>query len=248
MRRKAIVYQDEWVDFIRKNATGTKISDLTERLNAEFNLNLVPSQVARMKKRFKVHSGRVKIDVAQIFNEEQKDFIRKNVKGLLYRDLARLLNAEFGTGFSVEQVRSWAKRNKLKNGMPGGIQKGEKRPGWSNSGTFKKGLIPHNKKKIGDERICDGYIWVKVAEPDVWKAKHRHVYEQHHNIKLGKDDILIFLDNDRTNCDIDNLYLVNRSIHARANTLHYRTEDPLVTKIGVGIIQLDETLSKRRGK
>ena len=44
---------------------------------------------------------------------------------------------------------------------------------------FRKGNIPANHKPIGYERInVDGYVEVKVAEPNKFRLKHRIVWEE----------------------------------------------------------------------
>ena len=44
---------------------------------------------------------------------------------------------------------------------------------------FKKGNTPHNHKPVGYQRITqDGYIEVKTEEPNIFKLKHRLVWEK----------------------------------------------------------------------
>ena len=62
---------------------------------------------------------------------------------------------------------------------------------------FKAGNIPNNYRPIGSERIdCDGYVMVKVADPNSWRLKQRVLYEQYHGVKLEKSDVVLFLDGD----------------------------------------------------
>lgn len=76
---------------------------------------------------------------------------------------------------------------------------------------FQKGNIPVNHKPIGYERINrDGYVEVKVAEPNKFRMKHRVVWEEHfgaippgHNVQ--------FRDRNRQNLNPENLYLISRS-------------------------------------
>ena len=89
--------------------------------------------------------------------------------------------------------------------------------------TFKKGNRPANKKPVGYERISrDGYIEVKVAEPNVFKNKQRVIWEQH-NGPIPEGMHVCFKDGDKSNLDIENLFLENMtdkfnrccSIHTR---------------------------------
>lgn len=70
------------------------------------------------------------------------------------------------------------------------------------------GGILSNSKPIGSElHRADGYVVVKVAQPNIWKYKHRLIYEQEYG-ELKKGEMVIFLDGDRNNYDIDNLKAV----------------------------------------
>ncbi len=86
---------------------------------------------------------------------------------------------------------------------------------------YKKGNIPHNSHELGEEcQRSDGYIYKKVTdtgEPSkMMRLKHRQVWEQHHG-PIPKGYNVQFRDGDRTNCDIDNLYLISRKDQLRQN-------------------------------
>lgn len=86
---------------------------------------------------------------------------------------------------------------------------------------FKKGLTPHNKVPIGHERrTASGHILVKVAEPNVFKLKHRILWEQHHGpIPKGFD--ICFIDGNPDNLTIENLRAeTHRDRFLRCNCLH----------------------------
>lgn len=76
---------------------------------------------------------------------------------------------------------------------------------------FKKGQLGWNYKPIGYERVnIEGYIEIKVADPNVFKLKQRLVWESNfgpippgHNIQ--------FKDKNRLNCEPDNLYCISRA-------------------------------------
>ncbi len=76
---------------------------------------------------------------------------------------------------------------------------------------FKKGRESLNKRPVGSERVnVDGYIEIKVAEPNRWRLKNRVVWEQHHgSIPPGCN--IQFKDHNPLNCTIDNLYLITRA-------------------------------------
>lgn len=86
--------------------------------------------------------------------------------------------------------------------------------------TFKKGSKPMNHKPVGSQRIenRDGYLLVKTEEPNVWKLKHRLVWEQH-NGKIPRGFNVQFLNKDRSDCRIENLYLISRSDQVGHNSI-----------------------------
>lgn len=75
---------------------------------------------------------------------------------------------------------------------------------------FQKGHMPANHKPVGYERINrEGYIEVKVAEPNKFRLKHRVVWEENFGpIPAGHN--VQFRDKDRQNLSPENLYLISR--------------------------------------
>lgn len=80
---------------------------------------------------------------------------------------------------------------------------------------FKKGHRPHNSLPVGTEVLRDdGYIWVKIADPDKWVQKQRAVWMQHHG-EIPKGYNVQFRNKDRTDFRIDNLYIISRADQMR---------------------------------
>ena len=88
---------------------------------------------------------------------------------------------------------------------------------------FKKGHISENKREVGAERVnVYGYIEIKVAEPNVWRLKHRIVWEQHNGaIQTGYN--VQFKNHNTQDCRIENLYLISKAEQMR-------TENSLIAK------------------
>lgn len=85
--------------------------------------------------------------------------------------------------------------------------------------TFKKGHTPKNHKPVGYQRITiDGYIEVKTQEPNVFKLKHRLIWEEH-NGQIPKGYNIQFRDRNPLNCTIENLYMISRSKQINENTI-----------------------------
>lgn len=80
---------------------------------------------------------------------------------------------------------------------------------------FKKGHRPINHREVGSERInVDGYIEVKVAEPNRWKVKHRVIWEQH-NGAIPRGFNVQFKNHNPLDCRIENLYLISKAEQMR---------------------------------
>ncbi len=104
---------------------------------------------------------------------------------------------------------------------------------------FKKGNIPHNHKPIGYERQTkDGYIEVKVEEPNVFKLKQRHIYEQKFG-DIPDDYNVIFKDGNNRNFDIANLECISNAELMNRNTIHqYPPELQQTIKLNNKLIKL----------
>lgn len=86
---------------------------------------------------------------------------------------------------------------------------------------FKKGHTPANHKPVGYERINkDGYIEVKTAEPNVFKQKHRIVWEKHYG-EIPRGYNIQFRDGDKRNVNIDNLYMISRAQQLKTQNSMY---------------------------
>jgi len=86
---------------------------------------------------------------------------------------------------------------------------------------FKKGQKPKNSKPVGYERITkDGYIEVKIQEPNVFKLKHRVVWENCFG-KIPKGHNVQFKDGNPLNTMPENLYLISRSEQLRTKNSMY---------------------------
>lgn len=157
------------------------------------------------------------------YTVEMDKFIRSNYL-LPATELAQAFNKTFGTNRSGQQLHGARKARGLKTGRTGRFYKGQPRPAGSGatgatSTSFKKGHTPHNAASIGSETTTkDGYIKVKIAEPNKWEFKHRLNWETVHG-QPPANLVFWFLDQDKTNCDIDNLSLIPRALQIRYNQL-----------------------------
>lgn len=158
--------------------------------------------------------------------KEEQDFFREFVPGHTYKEIQAEFCKRFNKPITLNQVTGYLKRNGLKTGTDGRFKKGQTPhnkgiKGWYAQGMernwFKKGNIPQKYKPVGSERISkDGYIEIKVKDPNKWQLKHRYVWEKE-NGEIPKGMLLIFKDNNKLNIDLDNLMLISKAENAVIN-------------------------------
>ena len=179
------------------------------------------------------------------WTDEEKEYLASIVKGKTYKELLALMNEKFDYEFSSQQIESALRRYNLKTGNTGQFKKyqepwnkGLKGYIGANKTSFKKGTIPPNYKPVGTERFAkDGYIKVKVKDPNIWELKHRYIYKKHHG-EIPNGYNVIFADKNISNFDIDNLMLVSKAEMLILNKNKLIFEDKDFTKVGVNIAKL----------
>lgn len=210
-----------------------------------------------------------------VYTPEMHRFIAANVKGVKNKDLAAAVNRKFGTNITETAIASYKYKHKLESGLKfedfirkkgapptatsfqkGHVpvnkgQKGIRYPG-SEKGWFQKGHIPANHKPVGSERIDakDGYVLIKVAEPNKYQMKHRVIWEQAYG-PIPKGHNIIFRDGNRLNVCLENLRMVTKQEVLVMNRKGLFNTNPELTDTGhsiaklmVGVYQAEEKLKK----
>ena len=193
------------------------------------------------------------------YSDAHKEFIRRHSEGVLTKDLTEMINKKFKTSFTISGIRSLRYKLGCKSGTIGahGPNKGSFKKGHTphNKGkkwdeymppeaqanarktTFQKGLIPHNHRPIGSERLDkDGYTLVKVAE-NKWELKHRLIHEKNFG-SIPKGKKVIFLDGNKQNFDLDNLALVTPAEMLVLNGRGLISEEPKITKTSITLAKV----------
>ena len=191
-----------------------------------------------------------------IWSDEEKQYLAEITPGRGHKEIQSMMSCKFGFDYTHHQIKGAITRNKLNTGRTGRFEKGHAT--W-NKGTkgltkanvtsFKKGQKSHNYKPVGSERITkDGYCEIKVSDTGRrWRPKHVLIYEKHHG-KVPKGSAVIFLDGDKRNFDIDNLYLVTRSQLAMLNKNSLIQKDAELTKTAINVVDLMKKISAMEKK
>lgn len=190
---------------------------------------------------------------SHLFTENQKQFLIDNVKGITAKALTELVNGEFGLSLKESQVKAFKARHKLPSGLSGcfpkghvPVNKGRKYPGRTSSTSFKKNIAPHNTLPIGTEILRDdSYLWVKIAEPNVWRQKSFLVWEATYG-EIPKDHVIVFADQNRLNFDLDNLVLISRKELFICNQKRFLVANDQLSKAGILVSKVIAKSRERR--
>lgn len=249
-------YPAEIREFIENNAAGTRPADLVTMVNDKFGTAFNYKKMCAFLKNHKIRTGTTnglaKGAPTKLYPAEVREFIQKNYVGVGHQGMADLLNKKFGTQYTKGQMKSWYSRMKLNSGRTGRFKKGNEPANKGKKGIhlspqteFKKGHRPHNHLPVGTEiwrqdrrkkREIE-YLYVKIAEPNVWAPKHRLIWEAAHG-PLPKGTKIVFADRNPRNLSLDNLIALSGSELARMNQNGLFFGDPEATKVGVTIAKI----------
>ena len=192
------------------------------------------------------------------YTKEQKQFLIDNNYLKSAQELADMFNKKFNANLTAVNIKNFRGNNHLNSGLTGQFEKGHKTHNkgkkWDDYMTkekqencrktcFKKGNRPKQYRKVGSERISkDGYIEIKVKDPNKWKYKHRVIYEQHYG-KIPKGYNVIFLDGNKQNLDISNLKAISKHDNLIMNEKNLRYDNKDLTESAYIIAQIE---NKRR--
>lgn len=158
-----------------------------------------------------------------IYTDKQVEFLIANYKGISTKKLTELVNIEFNSNFTERQILNFKNRRKLKSGF--------NRNNWS----------PSHKPVGSETTIADGYIKVKIAEPNQWEHKHRLVWERA-NGQIPEKHSVIFLDGNQKNCVLENLALVDANTHGYMFKSGYYTTNRELTESGIAVSKLERKI------
>ena len=169
------------------------------------------------------------------WTETELEYLREIAKGKYLSEIVELMSKKFNYSFRKTQIKSTMTKHKIKNGMKNKVPKGFEP--WNKGLQIGNSHI-HNLKSVGDEYInSEGFVMIKLDNPSRWVHKHRYIYEQAHG-EIGKNNVIIFLDGDKTNLSLDNLYCITRKQLMKMNQNNLFYSDPELTKTGIEIAKL----------
>lgn len=203
------------------------------------------------------------------WTKEEIEFVRKVYPDYTNNEIVKMLKDKFGIETNRRRLQNLKTIYDFKNkkANKGCFKKGKTpwnkgRPmdpeTWEKvkATAFKKGNTSWNTRPVGSERIqSDGYVYVKIAEPNTWELKHRVEWEKHHG-KIKEDENIIFLDGNRQNCSIENLRAVSRRHCATmSKKKRWKVGEPEIVDTSINLTMLESKIhhikkgqSDERGK
>lgn len=135
------------------------------------------------------------------YTPEMQDFIRQYAPGKQWHELADLFNVHFGTDKTPRQIQAQAHDIGVRNGL------------------MKKNKLGVGRyRPVGSTRLDkDGYVVIKTADPCTWRRAQFVEWEKYHEPIDIRKEMLLFLDGDRQNHHISNLYKIPRKYIAIFN-------------------------------
>jgi len=249
-------YPDEVMVFIAANVQGATTKNLAALVNDRFGTTFTESSMKSYKTNHKLKSGTPCGLPAgretELYPKEVRKFISDHFVGVGHQGMADQLNTTFGTNYTKGQMKAIYARFKLNSGRTGRFPKGHTPASCAQKGEhlspdteFKKGNRPRNQMPVGTEVLrTDGYVHIKIAEPNKGRQKHVLIWEAANGPKPEKRRIL-FGDGNRLNFDIDNLILVTPAQMAVLNHKGLIQSSAELTRTGILIADISSRIAQR---
>lgn len=163
------------------------------------------------------------------FTKKQEEWLKENYHSFSsYKEMTFLFNSVFEENRSVESVREKCTKRLHLFGMPNPTSYGNKR----------KEQLP-----LGSIRVSQTGTYIKVKEVPVntnisgykkpyWIPLQEKIYSDEFG-PVPDGSMICFLDNDRNNFNIDNLFMIDRKISAIMSSNQWWSTNPEFTKTAI---------------
>lgn len=253
-----MIFTQEEKDFLIAFIPGHKEKEIAEAFNKRFNKQITTQRVHSFKSNNKIRSGTtngLKTGSYSVWTKEIREFFYEYNPGHIATEMQQALFEKFGKKFTIGQITAFRKNHNLKCGVCTKYKKGNIPANTGKHGlapeafyrnTWRKGHVTWNKAVVGAETVTtDGYVKVKIAQPNVWAFKHTLIWEKE-NGKVPEGFIVVFKDGNKLNCTIENLDLISRAENAVINRCGLRASGLYSTAKVVAQLQIKVAKLKRR--
>lgn len=185
--------------------------------------------------------------IGHCYTNEENNFIKEYAYGHSWKEIQEAFEERFEWRITTGQLKGRMRKLGVITGNTGRFgdveaynkerKLSEKQYASANPTMFKNGNTPHNTAEVGKEVVLDdGYIKVKIAQPNKWKLKHYLVWEAAYG-PLPAKSCIMFLDRDRQNCDLSNLRLVTKEVNNILNRNNMLTDNAEINETVIRIAE-----------
>lgn len=262
-------YPEEIAEYIASHVTGRTAQQLATELNEKFSekygMSFDKEKIRRYKCNHKLKSGTIGGNpkgFSLVYPAGMEEFVRSIAEGKTNKETAAAVNEKYGAGTITEKkMKAYKNNHKISSGLdgrfkPGTIPVNKGKPmspeqyERCKETMFKKGQVPTNHLNVGEyTHTTDGYLIRKARETGTQRERfefvHRAVWEEH-NGPIPDGKMVSFLDGDKDNCSIENLFLIDKRINAAMNKRKLRFKDPELTAIGHTAAKLGLAIKDRK--
>lgn len=152
------------------------------------------------------------------YSQEFIDFVRDNIDKYTKESFITLLEERFNMKVSKNALKCLLRRHNIKGRYL----------------DYQKQMVRSTAKHpIGAERMTKDGLYVKVAQPNVWRKKTRVMYERYHNCKLSPKDYVLFLNNNHDDYSKENLILSTNREKCYLHNWNTSSTNPRLTEIAI---------------
>lgn len=255
-------YPDEVTEYISAHVEGTTTKQLTSDLNnifaRKYDLRFTEAKIKSYKTNHGLKSGTkggMPKGFSKVYPDGMEDFARSIANGKTTKELTEAVNEKYGSGtITAKKMRAYKKNHNIVSGIDCKFQPGHTP---ANKGKpmspeqyekcketmFKKGQIPPNHINVGEyTHTTDGYLIRKIRETGTQRERfefvHRAVWEEH-NGPIPDGKMVSFLDGNKDNCNIENLFLTDNATNLEMNRQKLRFKNPELTAVGEKVARLN---------
>lgn len=197
--------------------------EMAKAFENAFNMPMIDTRMRALWKRLGLRK-----DSQHRYTQEEDLWLAEHANTVPYSKLTRLFNARFNTNLSKRALDLHCRYSL-------GI--------YSNNPNEFNNRIAWNKLPIGSETLDKRTGTVLIKTEDGWVSKARHIYEQIYG-SIPENHQVIFLDANRQNFDIDNLYCIPTKYMVLMNRNNWCTESRELTLTAIKYCELYYALTK----
>lgn len=216
----------EQLEYLKEIAPLHKRQKISDLFFKKYNIRLPLWKVDRIKAKYN-------IKYQYIMNEEMENYFKTIIKDNSYKKISELFFKKYNIKLSRNQIWYYCNKYNIHNGI---------------DQTKLIGKMKYNYKGAGHEWIDKrtGYTYVTVKS-GCYVQKQRYIYEKHYG-KIPKGYSIIFLDNDKTNFDIDNLLMVKDTEKGLFGCYKIYSKDKEIQKLVISLIKMKDKENNYRRK